>query len=168
VAGLIVALGATHLWWLLCFRRGFPVGYGGPSANTGSSFSPLSPGLWTHELRRAVNTFLYLPLAAVLILALAVAAAAALARRRDWSSRVELDRVLRRAARSEAVVPAIVVVEGYLALTSSRNDGTGFVMPLLPPAIALVVVAALKVPWRAARTALIAAFVLVAAFNVAS
>src|SRR5215211_2319365 len=77
-------------------------GYGGPSANTGSSFSPLSPGLWTHELRRAVNTFLYLPLAAVLILALAVAAAAALARRRDWPSRVELGRVLRRAARSEA------------------------------------------------------------------
>ena len=72
MAGLIVALGATHLWWLLRFRRGFPVGYGGPSANTGSSFSPLSPGLWTHELRRAVNTFLFLPLAAVLILALAV------------------------------------------------------------------------------------------------
>src|SRR5215211_6738619 len=141
-------------------------GYGGPSANTGSSCSPLSPGLWTHELTRAVNAFLYLPLAAVPILALAVAAAAALARRRDWPSRVELGRVLGRAARSEALVPAIVVVEGYLALTSSRNDGTGFVVPLLPPAVALVVVAALKVPWRAARTALIAAFVLVAAFNV--
>jgi len=70
--------------------------------------------------------------------------------------------------RGAKLVPAIVVVEGYLALTSSRNDGTGFVVPLLPPAIALVVVAALKVPWRAARTALIAAFVLVAAFNVAS
>jgi hypothetical protein len=64
------------------------------------------------------------------------------------------------------VVPVLVVVEGYLALTSSRNDGTGFVVPVLPCLISLSVVAGLGVPWRSARLGFATALSLVAAFNV--
>jgi hypothetical protein len=36
----------------------------------------------------------------------------------------------------------LVVLEGYLVLTSSRNEGTGFSLPWLPALVILGVVAA--------------------------
>ena len=140
-------------------------GYGAESAR-GPERSPLSPAFWTHELRLTVNGSLYLPLAAALVLALVLAAAGSVAARSRAGRRNGLSASIRRALRSDAVVPAIVVAEGYVALSSTRNDGTGFVVPLLPSLIALAAVAALRIPWRAARYGLVTALVAISAFNV--
>jgi len=141
-------------------------GYGNESAGYGPGLSPASTEYWAHELLGAMNGSLYLPLTALLLLAFVLAAVAAL---RD-GFRSEQPGVVahwaRRAAHSNAVVPAFVVVEGYLALTSSRNDGTGFVVPLLPCLIVLAVVAAFALPWRWVRVALVGTLSVVAAFNV--
>jgi hypothetical protein len=48
----------------------------------------------------------------------------------------------------------LVVVEGYLVLTSSRNEGTGFPLPWLPILVILAVTAAASVPARLIRVAL--------------
>jgi hypothetical protein len=71
-----------------------------------------------------------------------------------------------RSLRSDELVLVLVVGEGYLALTSSSNDGTGFVVPLLPCLVALAVIAAMRVSWRPARLALAVAFAGVSVFNV--
>jgi hypothetical protein len=47
-----------------------------------------------------------------------------------------------------------VVLEGYLALTSSRNEGTGFALPWLPALVILGVAAIASIPARAPRVAL--------------
>jgi hypothetical protein len=73
---------------------------------------------------------------------------------------------LAAAIRHPAVLPVIVVAEGYLALSATRNQGTGFVVPLLPALVALAVLAAWRLPWRQLRAALVAAFAVVSAFNV--
>jgi len=48
----------------------------------------------------------------------------------------------------------VVVLEGYLVLTSSRNEGTGFALPWLPALAILGVIAAASIPARALRVAL--------------
>jgi hypothetical protein len=56
---------------------------------------------------------------------------------------------------------ALVVLEGYLVLTTSRNEGTGFALPWIPVLVILGVVAAAAVPGRALRTALAGILVVV-------
>lgn len=163
--GLAAFACTTLLWYGTSWR---PIlsyltraGYGAESRRYGPSLSPLSTEFWTHELTGAVQNSLYLPLAAMLALTLMTAAIA-----RSWRV-TTLRTEIARAVRSDHVVLAIAVGEGYLALTSSRNDGTGFVVPLLPAFIALTVVSALGVRWSAARAALVVGAVLVALFDVA-
>ena len=58
-------------------------------------------------------------------------------------------------ARAAGVLALVVVVlEGYLVLTSSRNEGTGFPLPWLPALVILGVIAAASIPARAVRVAL--------------
>ena len=168
----LVAFAATSLlWyatsWRLVFDYLLRAGYGNESASYGPGLSAVSTEYWTHELTGAVNGSMYVPLAAALLAAVLAAAAVAIVdrSRRSGEPRAFSERA-RRAARSNVVVPAFVVVEGYLALTSSRNDGTGFVVPLLPCVIALAVFAGLALPWRWTRLAFVSILSLVAAFNV--
>ena len=114
-----------------------------------------------------IDLSLYLPLASVLGCAFLLAAASRLTSVSRGSGALDaIGRWVRGAARSDAIVPAFVVVEGYLALTSSSNDGTGFVVPLLPAFVALAVVAGLRVRWRIARSLLVAALLATSAFDV--
>jgi hypothetical protein len=62
-------------------------------------------------------------------------------------------------------VLVLVVVEGYLALTSTRNQGTGFRLPLIPAVIILALFALHRLPWRRWQIGLVAAFCVVAATN---
>lgn len=168
--GLLALAVTSSLWyansWHPILDYLLRAGYGDESSNYGPGLSPGSTEYWTHELTGAVNGSLYVLLAGVLLAAFVLAGAGVLVDRSRWSSwRAVQDSAL-RAARSDVIVPLFVVVEGYLALTSSRNDGTGFVVPLLPPLIALAVVAALRTPWRAARAALGTGLAVVAVFNV--
>ena len=62
----------------------------------------------------------------------------------------------------------LVVLEGYLVLTSSRNEGTGFALPWVPALVILGVTAAASVPTRTLRVALASAFVVVSLTAVVS
>ena len=62
----------------------------------------------------------------------------------------------------------VVVVEGYLVLTSSRNEGTAFPLPWLPTLVVLAVIAAASVPARAVRASLALLLVVVSAGSVLS
>jgi hypothetical protein len=166
-----LAFVATALLWygtswhaILDYLLSF--GYGAESARS-PALSPASVDYWTHELTRTVSGSLYLPLAAAMTAALVLAAAAGLTASRSSGRRDALLAAMGRAARSDAIVPALVVFEGYVALSSTRNDGTGFVVPLLPSLVALVVLATLRLPWRASRVGLVTALAAVSVFNVA-
>jgi 4-amino-4-deoxy-L-arabinose transferase-like glycosyltransferase len=113
-------------------------GYGSQSAAYGGG-SPLSPVVLVEWIRRQVNEYLYLPMAAVL-LAGAVAGIALLVgdlRARAGSARAKIERLARR----EWVPMAIPALAAVAALASSENQGVGFIVPMLPVATVLAVVA---------------------------
>jgi hypothetical protein len=142
-------------------------GYGSDSGNYGQKLSALSGGYWSHEATRAIQGSLYLPLTLVVVAAFIAAAAVAIATHRPWTlTRAALVRAASRALRSDELVLVFAVVEGYLALTSSSNDGTGFVVPLLPSLVALSVVVAMRLSYRPGRVALVVGFVSVSLFNI--
>jgi hypothetical protein len=167
--GLAAFAATTLLWygtsWRPIFRYLLDFGYG--SATPGDARTPLSLAYWTDELRGALEVSVYLPLAGVLAAALVAGCGAlAIALARSRNPVATLSNWLRRAARSDAVVPAFVVGEGYIALTSSGNDGTGFVVPLLPSFFALTCITALRVPWQLVRRGLVGALCAASVFNV--
>ncbi|HET6583159.1 MAG TPA: hypothetical protein VFG69_06925, partial [Nannocystaceae bacterium] len=165
--GLAAFAGTALLWYATSWRPilDYLVSFGYGTETPGTGVDPLALGFWTHELAGAVDVVLYLPLGAALLAAFAVAAATFVDSVRSTPNRAALEQLVSRAARSDAVVPLIVVMEGYLALSSSSNDGTGFVVPLIPSLVALAVVAVLRLPWRPVRGALVVALCGVAAFN---
>ncbi len=119
-------------------------GYGAQSAHFAHSGSRLSVGYWTREAVASVREDLYLPLAALLAITFAAAAFAWLRHRRvRWRT-------------SDAVVVLFVLLEGYIAVSSSKNEGVGFRVPLLALLVSLGVAALLRLPWRLLRRTLIA------------
>ncbi len=164
--GLAAAACTSLLWYATSWR---PIldylssaGYGAASANYGSGVSPATTHFWARELEGAINGSLYLPLASLLAVVFAVAAGQLLLRHRGAGGLLP---AIRQAARSDFVVPALVVAEGYLALSSSRNEGTGFVVPILPSLVALGVAAAFAVRPPGLRAALVGGLVAVSVFQ---
>lgn len=135
-------------------------GYGEGASLYGRRYPILSWTYWTKELRLDLS-YLQLPLAAVLLIAFAAALVFVVLRRPRW----RLPRTARSVALSSLVV---VVLEGYLALTSSRTEGTAFALPWLPALVVLAVAAAASVPAGAVRTGLAAVVVVVSAVAIAS
>jgi Dolichyl-phosphate-mannose-protein mannosyltransferase len=138
-------------------------GYGEGATPFGHHYSIASWGYWTKELRLDLS-YMWLPLAAAVLLCFGVALAYLVARHPP----------LIRAGRPRSVQAAavlalvLVVLEGYLALTSSRNEGTGFPLPWLPALIILAVTAAASIPARTIRVALAAVLVIVSVVAVLS
>ena len=124
-------------------------GYGEGAVPFGRHYPITSWGYWTKELRLDLS-YMWLPLAGALLLCFGIALAYWVARhRRLIGPRRPLS------ARSAGVLALmLVVLEGYLVLTSSRNEGTGFPLPWLPALVILGVVAAASIPARAVRVAL--------------
>jgi 4-amino-4-deoxy-L-arabinose transferase-like glycosyltransferase len=138
-------------------------GYGEGAVQFGRHYPTGSWGYWTKELRLDLS-YMGLPLAIAVLLGFGVALAFALSRRRRL-----IPATRRLSARSAGMLAlALVVVEGYLVLTSSRNEGTGFALPWLPALVILGVAAAATIPVRAARIALATLLVLVSVGGVAS
>ena len=131
-------------------------GYGEGATPFGHHYPIASWGYWTKELRLDLS-YLWLPLAAGLLVCFVVALAYLVARH------PRLIRASRpRSARTAAVVALVLVVlEGYLVLTSSRNEGTGFALPWVPALVILGVTAAASIPVRAVRVALAGVLVVV-------
>jgi hypothetical protein len=131
-------------------------GYGEGATPFGHHYPVASWGYWTKELRLDL-TYLGLPLAGALVLFFLVAAAY-LAVRHPRLLRVGRPLSVRAAGLLALV---LVVLEGYLVLTSSRNEGTGFPLPWLPALVILGVAAAASIPARMVRAALAGVLVVV-------
>jgi hypothetical protein len=130
-------------------------GYGEDSVQYGRHYPIASWGFWTKELR--LDLFhLGLPLAVALLLCFGSALAFLAVRRPRLSAG------LYRSVRAAGVLAlALVVLEGYFVLTSSRNEGTAFALPWLPALVVLAIVAAASVPARAVRAGLACALAFV-------
>jgi dolichyl-phosphate-mannose-protein mannosyltransferase len=138
-------------------------GYGESAKVFGRHYPIASWGYWTKELRLDLS-YLGLPLAGALLLCFGVALWYVLARHRPL---IGLKRP--RSARAVSILALVLVVlEGYLALTTSRNEGTGFSLPLLPVLVVLAVVALASIPARPLRLALAAVVVAVSVGGVVS
>jgi Dolichyl-phosphate-mannose-protein mannosyltransferase len=136
-------------------------GYGAESEAYGAEHSKLSIAYWTREIGAVVDE-LYVPLSAALALcALAALASALAARGRLGASREELTGWLR----TDAALALVIVAEGYVALTSSKNQGTAFALPWLPVLIVLVCAAAAKINQRPLRVAAAVLLATVALLN---
>ncbi len=139
-------------------------GLGAQSAQFGTSRSRLAFGYWTRELVNTVKAELYLPLAALLVAALVLGVAAlAMGLRR---SRTDPRAWARGWVLSDGAVVLFVLLEAYLALTVTRNEGVGFRVPVIPLLVALAVAAIWRLPWRLARAGLVTGLAAVAALNV--
>jgi Dolichyl-phosphate-mannose-protein mannosyltransferase len=138
-------------------------GYGEGATPFGRHYPVASWGYWTKELRLDLS-YLELPLAGALLLSFGVALAYLVARhprlhQASWP----------RSARTAGVLAlALVALEGYLVLTSSRNEGTGFSLPWLPALVVLGVTAAASIPARTVRVGLAGILVVVSVVAVLS
>jgi hypothetical protein len=119
-------------------------GYGVRSGEFGTAYSVASWAWWTRELHTLFAEDLYAPLGLVVLAGVVVAAADAMRGLRAAGDRAA---ALLAAARSDAAIIVIVLAGGYLALSSSRNRGSGFALMLVP---LIVTLAALPLR-RAAR-----------------
>ncbi|HEX5593296.1 MAG TPA: glycosyltransferase family 39 protein [Solirubrobacterales bacterium] len=136
-------------------------GYGAESEAYGAQHSKLSVAYWTREIG-AVFDELYFPLGVALALgAIAALASALVGRRPGRPTREEIEDRLA----TDAALAAVIVLEGYVALTSSKNQGTAFALPWLPILIVLVCAAVARVRWRSVKVAAVAVFIAVAVFN---
>jgi 4-amino-4-deoxy-L-arabinose transferase-like glycosyltransferase len=161
---LAIAVGMIGLvagpWYIRNARSVYDLllgsGYGEGATPFGHHYPVASWGYWTKELRLDLS-YMWLPLAAALLVCFGVALAYLVARR---------PRLLRasrsRSARTAAVLALVLVVlEGYVVLTSSRNEGTGFALPWVPALVILGVTAAASIPARTVRVALAGVLVVV-------
>jgi hypothetical protein len=136
-------------------------GYGAESEAYGSQHSPLSIAYWTREVGTVFDE-LYFPLGAALALcAIAALASALVRRRRGYPSGEQLKAWLL----GDAALATVIVLEGYVALTSSKNQGTAFALPWLPVLIVLVCAGAARIQWRSVRIAAVAILAAVALLN---
>lgn len=138
-------------------------GYGEGATPFGRHYSILSWSYWTKELRLDLHA-LHLPLAATLLFAFAAVAVSFAARGHDGAR----FRLPTAPAALGCLTLLVVVVEGYVVLTSSRNEGTAFALPWLPTLVVLAVAAAARVPNRALQVALASLFVAVSIVAVVS
>ncbi len=134
-------------------------GYGDESATYGPRHEPDMVRFWTRTMVRLAQA-IYLPLVLVSMFASSLLAFAIMKRH------VRLHRGGRTTQASLALCIAFAMV--WIALTSSRNAGTGFVAPLVVPTIALIVIATAKVPYHRSRVLLTVALVAIVPFTLLS
>ena len=135
-------------------------GYGSAASQYGQAHSILSWKYWSKELGLILNE-IYLPLGAALAACFLVALAVRLAARSQRAEAVISLDVLG----SGVFALTVAVVGGYLALTSSSNEGSAFALPLLPALVILAVVAVARLQARPLQVALASALALVSIGN---
>jgi hypothetical protein len=167
VIGLGAAVATSAVWYATSLR---PIlsyltsaGYGSASAQYGPAVARSSVHYWSRELEVLINSALYLPLGLALALALVASIPGALQRLRNAGAKRA---VLRRFARSDVAIVIFVALEMYLALTSTRNQGTGFIVPLVPLVVVLAVVALFRFVRADARHVVVALTLVVSIVNV--
>lgn len=129
-------------------------GYGEQSGTFGKSHPVTSLAYWTKDFRLGAQS-LYLPLASLTLAAILFAAT-------DF---FRFRGRIRSTLGTPIFVLAIVPAVGYLVLTSSKNEGTGFVVPLLPPLVVLAVASAARLRHQTVRRTFALLFAVVCAGN---
>jgi Dolichyl-phosphate-mannose-protein mannosyltransferase len=163
VTGLVIAATWYGRNWPIVAEYLFSYGYGDKSAYHGQAYPMLSWAYWSARLNTIIDFGFYLPLAVLVAATLTVGTVQILQQARG-TGRIGV--ALRSTLQEGVWICVVVVVSGYLALTSSRNIGTGFALPLLPILVALSTAALARFRSRAVRACLVTAFVLVSLFNV--
>mgnify|MGYP002078509811 CR=1 FL=1 len=156
LAGSWYLFSAPEIWDYL---TGY--GYGDDSSRYGAA-SVTSLQWWLSDAVAVVSDGLYLPFT----IALAVGAGAGLAtvvRSRERGTRRSL---LRLVLDSDAFPLLVAIAAGFAALLTSRNQGTGFVLPLLPASVVLAVALTARARPRTVGLAVAVALCLVATVNV--
>ncbi|HEY1354774.1 MAG TPA: hypothetical protein VGF09_00520, partial [Solirubrobacterales bacterium] len=102
-------------------------GYGERSAEYGASHSILSWDRWTDVFGRIADKDLFLLLAVLMLAGLVIVAVAAVSRVAGAEDRRS---ALRDLLAGDAAVVAIVAGSAYAALSSTRNVGLGFTLPV--------------------------------------
>ena len=148
---IAIIVAVIAVWWVPNWDKVIDyltgAGYGETSGQFGKSYSILSAEYWTKEAR-IVASYLLLPLAAVVLACFVAAATSLEVRSSGWRDRI------RRGIASDAFPLAAVVAGGYLALSSTTNEGTAFALPWIPAMLILAVGAAASVRTGWLRTAL--------------
>jgi hypothetical protein len=165
---LLLAAAATATVWywhnlqpVLDYLTKF--GYGDKSAEFGAKHALLSWARWTAVAEKMTQADLLLPLATLVLAGVIAAFVAAVQRvRHSGDRRVALLEL----ARTDAASVGVVVATGYAALTSSRNAGFGFTLPLSVLLLPLAAIALRR--FRATIVPAIAALALIAAVNAAA
>lgn len=129
---LVIAVVGAGSWYVFSapdvwdYLTGY--GYGEESTGYGAT-SMASLRFWLSDLVAVVSDGFYLPLALVLTAGAAVGFVTGPRAPGGWRARLH----------GEAVLVALPLALGFAALVTSRNTGTGFVLPLLPAAVVLAV-----------------------------
>ena len=148
-----VALGIAALWWVPVWGTVTEylrsAGYGAEATGYGGQQSLLSLDWWTTELQ-VVGNYLQLSLALALLACLVAGALFGV-----------------RRLGGPGFLLAAVVIEGYLVLSSTINQGTAFALPWLPALVVLALAAAASIRVRPLRLGLAAVLGAVSVFNLA-
>lgn len=165
VFGSVLALLTAGVWyansWPSVFDYLIGTGYGSRSTYYGISHSLFSWGYWSARLTNFVNGGFYLALGALVGVTLLIGttlfllSASRLARTGKWKCLPQND----------VFIVFVIAVSGYLALSSSANQGVGFTHPILPLLVALCMATIARLRWHVLRVALASLFLLVSAFN---
>jgi 4-amino-4-deoxy-L-arabinose transferase-like glycosyltransferase len=133
--GLFVTVVVASTWYGFNLLRVLEYliagGYGASAALYGESRSPASLDFWVVRLSHLIQQGLYLPLALLLLVFLVAGAVAAMRSRRAGLDGLDTSRS------REPLAIGIVLISAYVALSSSSNVGSGFVLLLVPPLIVL-------------------------------
>ena len=173
--GVVLGFAVALTWYSATWRNVadylFSYGYGVRAAGYGQGYPVWDPNWWTARLGSAANNEIYFPLSLALGVCAGLGVAGLLARWRagaraatDPGARRELRRA--RLAGNPATV-AVYVFVGYLALSSTRNHGSGFELTLIPAAVILTLAAASRAG-RAAWPVALAVCSVAAVFSLAA
>jgi 4-amino-4-deoxy-L-arabinose transferase-like glycosyltransferase len=112
----------------------FSFGYNNRAHEYGPSQSFMGFDAWTNTFKYVLDS-IYVPYALLVIFALAAFPITMYSQIRTNRTKLFFERIIS----SKSILFAVVILEFLCALTSSRNKGTGFVAPVVPPLIILSV-----------------------------
>jgi Dolichyl-phosphate-mannose-protein mannosyltransferase len=148
VAGVVLGGAIASIWYIpnrqAVFGYLLSYGYGSHASEYANGVSALSLSRLHEFLNVATNSYLYLP--GVLLCFFGVIAGIWVLVAHWHASRdLHLGRKLLSFLTPQLAL-LIIILEGFLALISTQNGGSGFLDPLLPIGLTLVVVALASVP----------------------
>jgi hypothetical protein len=158
--GLLTAGVVAGPWYLAqggaVFQYLTSFGYGAQSAQFGAERSLTSFTSWLTFMHENINQYIWLPIGLILLVGTVlflIRVGSAIRRHRP---------TCRQVLGSPWFYLVVVVGEGLVALESSRNTGSGFLIPLVPTVVVLAVSSLMRCVAKGRRVTLLAMVVVVA------